>query len=159
MATDLAALRARLQAAKTGESNGTSVSGNLGSLPGNSQNRNDQSGNLSSPGSSIPNASGNPATVEKKVINPSTPGFEIKMKVAELEQAILARHPSMPTLLQTIWKTLKEYPENVTLLEEEEIHKIVEGLKIQTGVQFAVEAVKSSKGLKAKIDKLGAGAF
>lgn len=82
-------------------------------------------------------------------------------KVAELSAALLARHPKMPTLLREIHQTLSKYPEQVTLMSEEDIHVVVEGLKIQTGVEFAATATKpaAAKSLAAKIGKLGADAF
>lgn len=82
-------------------------------------------------------------------------------KVAELSAALLARHPKMPILLREIHTTLSKYPEQVTLMSEEDIHAVVEGLKVQTGVEFAATATKSSgtKSLTAKISKLGADAF
>lgn len=88
-------------------------------------------------------------------------GFELKSKVAELEQTILSRHPRMPQLLQEIWKALRDQPENVTLLSEEEIRVIVNGLKVQTGVEFAATAVKGTgaKSAVSKIKQLGIDAF
>lgn len=82
-------------------------------------------------------------------------------KVAELSAALLARHPKMPTLLREIHQTLNKYPEQVTLMSEEDIHQVVEGLKVQTGVEFALTATKptATKSLAAKIGKLGADAF
>lgn len=82
-------------------------------------------------------------------------------KVGELSAALLARHPKMPTLLREIHQTLSKYPEQVTLMSEEDIHQVVEGLKIQTGVEFAATVTKPSaaKSIKAKIDKLGDDAF
>ena len=93
--------------------------------------------------------------------NPIPQGFELKSKVAELEQCLLSRHPRMPVLLQEIWKTLREQPENVTLASEEDIRTIVNGLKQQTGVEFAASAIKGSaaKSATAKIKQLGLGAF
>lgn len=88
-------------------------------------------------------------------------GFELKSKVAELESALLDRHPRMPVLLQEIWKALRDQPENVTLMSEEDIKIVVNGLKQQTGVEFAAAAVKGSgaKTATAKIKQLGLGAF
>jgi len=82
-------------------------------------------------------------------------------KVAELSAALLVRHPKMPTLLREIHMTLSKYPEQVTLMSEDDIKVVVEGLKIQTGVEFAATATKpaASKSLAAKIGKLGADAF
>lgn len=94
----------------------------------------------------------------------STPvplGFQLKAKVAELEETLLSRHPRMPQLLQEIWKALRDQPENVTLLAEEDIRTVVNGLKAQTGVEFAAAAVKgpAAKSAVSKIKQLGLGAF
>lgn len=88
-------------------------------------------------------------------------GFDLKSKVTELESHLLSRHPRMPVLLQEIWKALRDQPENVTLMTEEEIKTVVNGLKQQTGVEFAAAAVKGSgaKTTVAKIKQLGLGAF
>lgn len=75
--------------------------------------------------------------------------FELEEKLASLETLIKEKHPRMPTLLQEIHSALRQQPENVVLLNEEQIAAIVEGLKIQTGVSFAASAV-SAKGAASK---------
>lgn len=70
--------------------------------------------------------------------------------VTSLEEALLDRHPRMPGLLSEVYKALKAQPENVTLMNEEEIHVIVECLKVQTGVEFA-EKITKSKSASAKL--------
>jgi hypothetical protein len=87
--------------------------------------------------------------------------YLLKEKVADLSAALLERHPRMPGLLREIHMTLSKYPEQVTLMSEEDIHAVVEGLKVQTGVEFAATASKpaAAKSLTAKISKLGADAF
>ena len=75
--------------------------------------------------------------------------FELEEKLASLETLIKEKHPRMPSLLQEIHSALRQQPENVVLLNEEQIAAIVEGLKIQTGVVFAQSAV-SSKGAASK---------
>lgn len=89
--------------------------------------------------------------------------YILKEKVAELGAALLERHPKMPTLLREIHTTLSKYPEQVTLLAEEDIAVIVNGLKVQTGVEFASAASVSKPSaitnLKKKISTLGADAF
>lgn len=72
--------------------------------------------------------------------------FELLEKVSSLESALLDRHPRMPGLLGEIFKALKAQPENVTLMNEEEIRVVVECLKVQTGVQFAEKVTKSKSG-------------
>lgn len=88
--------------------------------------------------------------------------LELASKIDDLHGAILSKHPMMPTLLRDIWKTLQQYPEQVTLLNEEQIQKIVSGLGVQTGVELAKAAIKSpsaSRLVKNKIATLGADAF
>lgn len=91
-------------------------------------------------------------------------GFDLQNKITELSTMLLDKHPRMPTLLHEIHTLLSKQPENVTLLKEEEIAVIVQGLMIQTGTEFAKSAVSgkgasSTKSLTAKIKNLGADAF
>lgn len=91
-------------------------------------------------------------------------GFALKEKVEDLRDAILSKHPRMPTLLREIHTTLRAQPENVTLMSDEEIAVLVSGLKIQTQTEFSASMVKESKGagsktVAAKIKELGADAF
>ena len=90
-----------------------------------------------------------------------TPSEQLSEKVSALSEAILGRHPTMPTLLREIHTTLRSYPEQVTLLSESEIQVIVSGLSVQTNVAFAASASKSAaaKSLASKIKALGADAF
>ena len=75
---------------------------------------------------------------------------QIKEKVLQLDAALQSQHPSMPSLLQDIWKQLKANPDCVTLLEEEEIGVIVNGLKCKTATEIATVALKSkTKSLKS----------
>ena len=53
-----------------------------------------------------------------------TPLEQLSEKVSALSEAILSRHPTMPTLLREIHTTLRSYPEQVTLLSESEIQVI-----------------------------------
>lgn len=68
---------------------------------------------------------------------------QIKEKVLSLQEALLSQHPTMPTLLRDIWQTLKANPEQVTLLEEEDIGVIVNGLKLQAKQEIATVALKT----------------
>lgn len=76
---------------------------------------------------------------------------QIKSSIAELQTAMTYQHPQMPMLLRDIWMNIKANPEQATLLEEEEIQIIVNGLKKQTATEIAVAAIKSSKKGAAKI--------
>lgn len=86
---------------------------------------------------------------------------QLKEKVATLSAALLDKHPSMPLLLRDIHKTVKQYPEQMTMLAEEEIATIFAGLMKQTDTEFAVAAQKGSgsKSALAKIKAAGADAF
>lgn len=88
-------------------------------------------------------------------------GFILREKIAELESLLTSKHPKMPILLREIHTALRAQPENVTLLSEQEISVIVNGLKVQTGVEFATASTKGSgnKSAVAKIKNLGADAF
>lgn len=91
---------------------------------------------------------------------PTVP-FELQEKIQSLQVALLDRHPTMPTLLREIHTALRKQPENVTILSEEQIQTIVNGLQSQTNTFLAQEVGKSSKktGAVANIKKLGADAF
>lgn len=106
-------------------------------------------------------ASNTPLFIPEHPKTPSRLGFELQEKVAQLQAALLERHPKMPVLLREIHTTLRAQPENVTLMSEEEIAILVDGLKIQTGVEFAQSMVKGpgSKSTAGKIKQLGLGAF
>lgn len=90
-----------------------------------------------------------------------TPYEQLQEKVLSLDAAIKSRHPTMPTLLQEIWRALKAQPENVTLMSEDEIGVVVSGLQVQTNTSLAQTMSKQSKsaaatkGVAAKINQLG----
>jgi len=89
--------------------------------------------------------------------------FALQEKVAELSAALLSKHPTMPSLLQTIHKTLRQYPEQVTVLSPQELNVVVEGLKVQTMTVFAEKTTKPSTSATASLKKAiaskGADAF
>ncbi len=86
---------------------------------------------------------------------PIPEGFDLKTKVLELEQLILKKHPQMPFLLREIHTALKKQPENVTLLAEEEIAILVNGLEQQTNTYIASSVVSGKKsGSKSLANKL-----
>lgn len=76
--------------------------------------------------------------------------FDFLEKISALEDALLDRHPRMPGLLSEVYKALKAQPENVTIMNEEEIRVVVECLKTQTQTQFA-EKVTKSKSSNARL--------
>lgn len=70
---------------------------------------------------------------------------DLENKILALQAATVARLPSMPNILQDIWNALKQQPENVTLLEEEQINIVFQGLEAQTNTRLVEIAVKSTK--------------
>jgi hypothetical protein len=86
---------------------------------------------------------------------------ELVEKVSALQSAILSKHPTLPSLLQEIHRTLRTYPECVTLLPEDKIQIIVSGLEAQTSTYLVTSTIKSTKStaaaksVQAKIAKLG----
>jgi len=74
-----------------------------------------------------------------------TPIEITRMKLAEMETALLASHPKLPTLLRDIHNAIKNDPEQVTLLTPTEISLIVSGLSRQTQTELAVSSSKTKK--------------
>jgi len=73
----------------------------------------------------------------------TTQAFEIKEKLAQLQNALLESLPTMPTLLRDIHRSLKNDPDTVTLLSEEECAILVTGLKKQTQTEIATKVIKA----------------
>ena len=68
--------------------------------------------------------------------------FQVQEKLASLEKALLDKTPNMPTLLRDIHRHLKNDPDVVTILTEEECNILAEGLKKQTSTELATKAIK-----------------
>lgn len=84
---------------------------------------------------------------------------ELRIKVAELENALLTAHPMIPMLLRTIHTQLRKDPEIVTIMSPEEIGVVVNALKHQTKTEITTTLVKSSgTSVTAKIKKAAASA-
>ncbi len=79
--------------------------------------------------------------------------LEFLTKMGELEAALLSAHPTMPVLLREIHNHLKADPEIVTLLTEDAIGIIVNGLKVQTKTELSGSTAKSleKKGKKVAL--------
>ncbi len=87
-----------------------------------------------------------------------TPHEQIKESILSLQTALLAAHPSMPSLLQQIHSRLKNDPSIVTLLKEDEIAILVSGLEAQTQTHIVTNMAKPSAKTalkKVKSDDLG----
>lgn len=79
--------------------------------------------------------------------------LDIKSKLDELQQALLTAHPTMPQLLRDIHKTLKAQPDQVTLMTEDEIAIVVQGLEKQTNSNLTASAMKPTKAKKESLSK------
>jgi hypothetical protein len=77
--------------------------------------------------------------------------LEIKSKLDALSEALLNAHPQIPTLLRDIRNTLKSFPEQATLMTEDEINIVVRGLEKQTNSYVAAATVKPSASKKAAL--------
>lgn len=77
--------------------------------------------------------------------------LEIHTKLQELQQALLDATPNMPTLLRDIHRTLKGQPEQVTLMSEDEIAIVVQGLQKQTNSNLAAATMKPSTSKRAAL--------
>jgi hypothetical protein len=67
---------------------------------------------------------------------------EVQETISELQEKLLSAHPEMPVLLRKIHTKLKADPALVTLLTEEEISQIVNGLKHVTNIQLTSSTTK-----------------
>lgn len=79
-----------------------------------------------------------------------TPAEQLSEKVLSLQTALLTAHPSMPVLLREIHMNLKQDEEIVTLLSEEEIGIIVQGLARQTQTVIMATVIKKGTGKSLK---------
>lgn len=71
--------------------------------------------------------------------------LEFQSKISQLQSALLEAHPSMPVLLREIHNQIRKDPELVTIISEEEIGVIVNGLKKQTNTEIAAKTTKTTK--------------
>lgn len=81
----------------------------------------------------------------------SSPKYiEIQLKMADLQSALLEKNPQMPLFLRDIHSQLKQNPEVVTLLTEDEIALVIAGLSQQTMTHLAGSTLKSAKSASGK---------
>lgn len=78
---------------------------------------------------------------------------QLQEKVLSLTAVIAEKHPRLPTLLKEILVALKAQPENVLLLQPEEISEIVRGIETQQGVYLAASVTKPAA-QKSTISKI-----
>ena len=79
--------------------------------------------------------------------------LEIQTKLDALSEALLQAHPTTPTLLKDIHRTLKAQPEQVTLMSEQELHLVVQGLMKQTNSNLAA-AMKPARAKKESLKSM-----
>lgn len=84
------------------------------------------------------------------VINKNSDIGHILNNIESLKLAIHEVHPTMPQLLQTIWKQLKDNPDCVTILKPEQIAVIVQGAEIQTNIKIS-EGISKPRASKKKV--------
>lgn len=73
---------------------------------------------------------------------------DLQIKIAALQDAIQTAHPTLPILLKEIHTILKNDPAVVTVLSEEDIAVIVNGLKQQTKTEITASSLKKKTSLK-----------
>ena len=83
-----------------------------------------------------------------------SPGLrpEVRTALEKFESALLTSHPSMGTLLRQNLMVLKKYPEQVSILSDEQVARLVRGLGIEKGVALSspnVRDVAKRRGLAA----------
>ena len=79
-----------------------------------------------------------------------TPHEIISLKIAELQVAVQASLPRMPTLLREIHANLKQDPKIVTLLSPAQVAIIVGGLSKQTQTTITTSILSGGKGKSLK---------
>ena len=89
------------------------------------------------------------------ISNTTDQAYQIKEKLAALQDKLENSNPGIATLLRDIHQTLKKDPDTVTLLSEEECSILVRGLKKQTATEIATSALKS--GGKKAMSKMNVG--
>lgn len=88
-------------------------------------------------------------------MNQPDQAFQVREKLAFLEESLLKTTPNIASLLRDIHQTLKADPDVVTILTDEECSILVRGLKKQTATEIATKAVK--KGGKKAMSKMQVG--
>lgn len=76
---------------------------------------------------------------------------QLREQIAQLQEALIASNPGMPTMLRTIHSALLKDKDVVTILTPEEIGTVVSGLMKQTNQVIATAAVKSTKKKSAAV--------
>ena len=75
----------------------------------------------------------------------------IRTKILDLQQALEQRLPGMKNALADIYNSMKQDPELVTILSEEEIATVIRGLKQHANLEIPVSKQTSSKAKKQPV--------
>ena len=88
--------------------------------------------------------------------SPLSVADQVREQIAQLQGALIAANPGMPTMLRTIHAALAKDKDIVTLLSPEEIGVVVSGLMKQTNTVIAAGIVKGTKksGKNISVDDL-----
>lgn len=76
--------------------------------------------------------------------------LSIQSKLQDLSAQLLQSHPNIPILLRDIHSQLKQNPEVVTLMTEDEVAIVVQGLSVQTRTHLSGSVMKSAKSATSK---------
>ena len=90
-----------------------------------------------------------PAVVPQPAIDPVY--MELASQLDTLEQALLAAHPSMPTLLRQIHAGLLKNPAAIHSLDDDQIAILISGLKSYTATEIIAKAPAKKKPAKENL--------
>ena len=82
--------------------------------------------------------------------------LELAGKVQELEQALLAEHPQMPTLLRQIHAGLLQNPAAIHSLSDDQISLIIRGLTSYTNTEIVASTKPKASAAKKALSKVTA---
>lgn len=88
-------------------------------------------------------------TVQQPAIDPVY--MELASQLDTLEQALLAAHPSMPTLLRQIHAGLLKNPAAIHSLDDDQIAILISGLKSYTATEIIAKAPAKKKPAKENL--------
>ena len=77
--------------------------------------------------------------------------MELAIQLDTLEQALLAAHPSMPTLLRQIHAGLLKNPAAIHSLDDDQIAILISGLKSYTATEIIAKAPAKKKPAKENL--------
>ena len=90
-----------------------------------------------------------PAVAPQPAIDPVY--MELASQLDTLEQALLAAHPSMPTLLRQIHAGLLKNPAAIHSLDDDQIAILISGLKSYTATEIIAKAPAKKKPAKENL--------